>query len=189
MAFLLSIVLPLISTPVSSKCWCQVCHTVLFFTQGNCLPNSSSSPCRQLYPRCCWSLWPSVPDPHLINSCGNSDHSFIENTKSGGPEPYAIHCSKNGTIPGVISIPENCENPIIEKCTRITADILPAPYTRSKWIWLNNQVCSVGYWLPGLHQSINSAGQRVTVKAAQIMDQESCKTEISGYSFDLCFVI
>ena len=45
----------------------------------------------------------------------------------------------------------------------------------------------MGYWLPGPYQSINSAGQEVSVKPARITDQASCELEIFGAMFELCF--
>ena len=130
---------------------------------------------------------PSVPDPRVVNSCGNSDDSFLSNTTSGGPEPYAVQCLSNGTISNGSFNQGICIALIPQICARMTADTPSAPYTQNKWIWFNGEGCSAGYWLPGLYQGTNSAGQPVTVKPARITDPGSCELEIFGSMFDVCF--
>ena len=98
------------------------------------LRSKTSSPCRQLYPGCCCSYGPLAPDPHVVNSCVISDHSFIRNTTSRDLEPYAAQCSKNGEPPGVHSLPDNCENLVIKICNRMMVDFLGAPYMQNKLV-------------------------------------------------------
>ena len=130
---------------------------------------------------------PSVPDPRVINSCSNSDNSFLSNTTTGGPEPYAVQCLSNRTALDTVFNQDNCIALIPLICARMTDDTASAPYTQNKWIWFNTQGCSMGYWLPGPYQGTNSAGQKVTVKPARITDEGGCEIEIFESMFDVCF--
>lgn len=129
---------------------------------------------------------PSVPDPRVVDSCSNSDDSFMQNTTTGGPEPYAVQCLSNGTISDTSFDQDNCTSLIPSICTRMTSDTASAPYTQNKWIWFSIQGCSMGYWLPGPYQGTDSAGQKVTVKPARIANRGSCELAIFGSMLYVC---
>ena len=131
---------------------------------------------------------PSVPDPRVLNSCSNSNDSFLSNTTTGGPEPYAVQCLSNGTTSDTNFDPNDCLALIPSVCARMTDDTPSAPYTQNKWIWFNTLGCSIGYWLPGPYQGTNSAGQTVTVKPSRITDEVGCVAGIFESMFEVCFV-
>ena len=84
MAFLPSMVLPLITNQVASETGVQ-CAIL-----SGSSPKASAFQTRPVALTASVAVDPcesSVLDPHFINSCGNSGHSLIRDNTSGGSEP------------------------------------------------------------------------------------------------------
>lgn len=187
MASLLSIALALVLASVTRSPSAQCATTpgssskpIASQTQSAALPATSAAaaidPCGL-----------SVPDPRVINSCGNSDDIFLSNTARFGLEPYAVQCLSNGTYPNTHFNQDNCVALIPSICALMTKDDTSALYTQTKWIWFNIQGCSIGCWVPGPYQGTNNAEQKVTVKPTRITVQDGCQVEVFGSIFHACF--